>query len=59
MSLIIIACFEKGGLFKICYPALKKGGLYRIWVVCHSVRSFVCLFVIIFLFSLNIFRTLL
>ena len=32
-------------------PALKKGGLYRIWVVCHSVHSLVCSPVIIFRFS--------
>ena len=29
-------------------PTLKKGGLYRIWGVCHSVCSFVLPFVIIF-----------
>ena len=43
----------------ICSPALKKGELYRIWVVCHSVRLSVCSFIIIFSFPLNIFRTLL
>ena len=38
-------------------PTLKRGGgLYRIWVVCHSVRSFVLPSVIISL-PLNILRT--
>ena len=39
-------------------PALKRGwGLYRIWVVCHSVHLFIRPFVIIFLFQLNILNS--